>query len=347
MNRKFQILLLVFLVLGLAVYFQEDARKKKTKEKPSELGLLFPDFDSDKVVSMTFSSFGGSIQLEKDNDKWFVKDKGNSFPADIKAVEKALDTTKELEGLQIISRSPKKHMLFQVNAAQEANVSGEDGAKKPISIGTMGTEVLFSDSDGKELAHFYIGKNGSVDFMSTYVRKAGKDEVLLVNGYLKMVYGKGNSAAWKDLIICELGPDEIASITLGTGEDSIVLEHISDSEDQSVESGKVWAMTKPDRGVLDTPMLQRITGMFKRFRGSDFADSKTAETEYGFDDPTGQMTLKPVDGEERTFLFGNATDEKGNNYFFKEKGKDQVYLVPKYRLDTIQKTPDEFFEAKK
>ncbi|MCD4653758.1 DUF4340 domain-containing protein [bacterium] len=346
MNRKFQILILIFIVLGVAVYFRENSRKKKSAEKPAELGLLFPDFDSAEVVSMSFGSFGGSVQLEKEDEKWFVIDDGKKFPADMNAVDKVMETTREMKATQIISRNPAKHMTFQVNAAQETEISDNDGKQKPFTIGTMGTEVTLSGKDATEIAHFYIGKNGSVDFMSTYLRKAGQDEVLLVNGYLKMIYGKGSNSAWKDLLICELQPEEISEIRLGKGSDAIVIGQVINSEDKSLEPGKIWTMIKPDRGVLDSPMLQRITGMFRRFRAAEFADDGKTMAEYGFENPTGQITVKSFEGDERVFLFGNLTDEKSSKYFFKEDGQDQVYVVPKYRLETIQKSADEFFETK-
>jgi len=344
MNRRTLILIIVFIILGLFVYIQETGRKKAAEERPPELGLLYPGFDGDAVKTIEFRSFGGSIKLIKDGDAWFVEDDGKRFPADTAAVEKALETTRDLEAVQVISKDPSKHITFQVNAAQETTVSGEDGQVKPFTMGTMGTEVVFMDGSGSELAHFYVGKNGSVDFMSTYIRKDGEDEVLLANGYLKMVYGKGSAAAWKDLMICEIAPEDIEEIRLGRGDDAVILRQVQDDTIQSDEPVWIWKMVKPDRGQVESPVLQRVTGMFRRFRASDFAAPVEDESTYGFDTPSGVIAVTPREGEERVFLFGAPVDETANQYYFKEDGKDQVFLLPKYRLESIQKTPDDFFE---
>lgn len=344
MNKRTLILSIVFILLGVIVYIQETERKQAAVERPPELGLMFPGFDEQAVMTIEYRSFGGSVKLIKDNDKWFVDDDGTLYPADTEAVEKALETTRDLEAVQVISKDPSKHVTFQVNSAQQTTVAGEDGEAKPFTMGTMGTEVVFMDATGNELVHFYIGKNGKADFMSTYVRKEGADEVLLANGYLKMIYGKGSAAAWKDLVICELPPEDIASIRLGSGDDAIILRQVPDESVQSETPVMVWEMTKPDRGRIESPMLQRVTGMFRRFRASDFAETVEDEKTYGFDAPTAVVAVTPVEGEERVFVFGAATDDTANQYYFKEEGKDQVYVLPKYRLESVQKSPDDFFE---
>lgn len=345
--KKNLVLLLVFVVLGIIVFMQEDSRKKKSEERPEELGLLYPDFDPDSVKFMTFGSFGGSIELEKEADGWIVIEGENRFPADTEAVQKALDQTRDLEATQIVSKNPEKHVSFQVNASQQAMVAGDQGGQKPFTMGTMGTEVIMKTADGTDVAHFFIGKNGSVDFMTTYIRKDGQDEVLLTNGYLKMIYGKGNATAWKNLTLCALEVDEIERISLHSNNQTITLEQVYDDTDNAVEPAKIWKMTEPDRGKVDNPMLQRMTGMFRRFRAGDFAEKKEDSSLYGFDSSTESVTVKATDSEPRTFVFGNSVDESENQYYLKEQGSDIVYTVPKYRLETIQKSPDDFFEEQK
>jgi len=344
MNRRTLILVIVFILMGLLVYIQEAGREKEAQEKPPEIGVLFPDFDPAAVHTIEFKSFGGSVKIVKDGDQWFVEDDGTMYPADSAAVEKALDTTRDLEAVQIVSKDPSKHMTFQVNASQETRVTGEDGSQKPLTMGSMGTEVVFTGENQEKVAHFYVGKNGTVDFMSTYIRKAGEDAVLLANGYLKMIYGKGSAAAWKDLLICEIPPEDIEKIRLGRGDDAIILRQMADESVQAVEPVKVWKMVKPDRGVIESPQIQRVTGMFRRFRAADFAPDKEDPSEYGFDNPTAVVAVTAVDGDERVFLFGNPVDEKASQYYFKEEGADQVYLLPKYRMESVRKNPDDFFE---
>ncbi|MBN1295741.1 DUF4340 domain-containing protein [bacterium] len=347
MNKRTLILLALFIVLALLVYVQETGREKKAQQTPPELGLLFPDFDPQAIHGIRFGSFGSEVELIREGDNWFVLDAGQKFPADQEAVDKALDTTRELEAIQLVSRDPTKHFEFQVNSPQETEITGENGEKKPMTMGTMGTEVIMTDGEQKERAHFYVGKNGSVDFMTTYIRKEGNDHVLLSDGYLKMIYGKGGAASWKDLAICEIAPEDIETVTIGHGKELIVLQQVQDETVQSETPATIWKMIQPDRGVVEGPMVQRITGMFRRFRASDFAATLDDPAAYGFESPSARIAIKPIEGDARVFLFGAAVGDKAEQFYFKEEGQDTVFVLPKYRLETIQKEPDAFFEESK
>ncbi|MBN1879507.1 DUF4340 domain-containing protein [bacterium] len=346
MNKRFLVLIGLFVILGIAVMIHENSIEKKTETRPSELELMFPDLDPETISSIVLGSFGGNINLVKKDGTWMVEDGNDTVPADKEAIDKLFETTAKLQGLQVVSRNPDKHITFQVNAAKESTVQDEDGQSKPFTMGTMGTEVTLINDDGSVAAHFFIGKNAAMDFMTTYIRKADSDSVLLAEGYLKMIYGKGSAAAWKDLMLCKIEPDEIEKITIGTGDEAIELTQLPDETIQVEEPRMIWKMTRPSQGVIDETAAQKLTGIFRNLRASDFAPRKEDVTEYGFDNPTAVLSVTMMDTKEKiVFVFGKPTDDQADKYYLKKEGNDAVYVIPKYRVESIPKSADEFFKA--
>lgn len=341
-HKKMLVLFVIFVILGAVVVIQERSRVKQRESVPSELGLLYPSFVSGNVSSITLGSFGGDVVLTKQDGAWFVEDNGKTFPADREAIDRMFETTETLEAVQLVSQNPDKHISFQVNARKESMITDEDGENRPFSMGTMGTEVKMLNEDGQQAAHFFVGKNGSMDFMSTYIRKAESDAVVLAPGYLKMIYGKGNAAAWKDLLLCQIETDQIASITIDMGKERIVLNQVSESTDEQTSGERRWKMTQPDRGFIDQQNMQRLTTMFKHFRAIDYAEEKTDSSEYGFDTPTAVIELELIDSDQKdVFIFGHESKQNANQYYLQKEGDDSVYLIPQYRIDSIPRSADD------
>jgi hypothetical protein len=344
--KKILVLFVIFLILGTVVVIQEKSRVRKREYVPSELGILYPSFVSGNVSSITLGSFGGDVVLTKKDGIWFVEDNGKLFPADQEAVDRVFDTTETLEAVQIVSQNPEKHISFQVNAAQESMITDENGESRPFSMGTMGTEVKMVYEDGREAAHFFIGKNGSMDFMSTYIRKAESDTVLLAPGYLKMIFGKGNAAAWKDLLLCQIETNQIASISINFGKERIVLNQVSNATDEETAGELQWKMTEPDRGFVDTQNMQRLTTMFKHFRAVDYAGEQPDPSDYGFDTPKAVIELVLFNSDQKeVFIFGNESTENANQFYLQKEGDDNIYLIPQYRIDSIPRSADDLISV--
>lgn len=341
-------MLCIFFILGVAVFTVFNSSTKKSESVQPELDLLFPSLNPDTISSIVIGSFGGNIDLVKKDGVWMVQDGDAAFPADKEAIDKLFGTTAKLKGLQVISRNPQKHVEFQVNASQESMVTDESGESKPFKMGTMGTEITMIQEDGSAGPHFFVGKNAAMDFMTTYIRKADSDNVLLADGYLKMIFGKGNAAAWKDLMLCKIDPGTIEKITIGSGDAAMELMQIpGDAADvQAEKPATIWKMTRPDRGVIAESAIQKLTGIFRNFRASDFAPALENPSDYGFEDPEAIVSVTLKDTQETiTFIFGKVEDDQKNQHYLKKEGHDAVYLIPKYRLDSIPKNPDDFFNA--
>jgi hypothetical protein len=361
MKRSNLLLLGLFLILGIAVVILEKPFSKPVVKTPPELGIMFPDFKSDAIAKMEFGSFGGSTILTKENEKWFVTDEGKNYPADSDAVTKALETVGTLKAKELISTNPAKHVTFQVNASQDTETTDESGNKQPFKMGTLGTEVKMFDKDNNLQAHFFVGKNGAADFMSTYVRKDGTDSVVMVEGYLKAVFGKGAAANWKDRLLSKIDESTYQQIILGEGKDQVVLEAYSDGpapEQQPASpegtpaatpppAAVKWRMTTPLKVELEKKHSDRYVRMFGNFQATDYAPEATDPTEFGFEKPLATAKIVLKDGTEMKFIAGAESKAKPGQFYFKKEGDDRVFLVPKYRIDALQKSAKEITEDDK
>lgn len=358
-NKTLMIMLAIFIVLGTIVYVLEQPFTEKKTILPPELGVMFPDFKADEIMKMEFGSFSSKTILVRENDAWWVMDKDQKFPCDQSSIDKVFETIQAMDAKQIISTNPGKHMSFEVNSPQETQATDSDGEAKPFNMGTLGTEVILKDGTDAEKVHFFVGKNSSGDFMTTYVRKDKTDAVVLVDGYLKMVFSKPDAAGWKDRNLSKIEKTELTKITLVRGKEQLVFESsspeaqpVSPSEDQPTSPPQVspaaapeWMMTSPPNIETDPKQIDRLVTIFANLQATDFAPAVTDPSEYGFDPPEIKVVLNKMDGSEITLLFGKESNERKDQFFAKIEGSDRVYIVPKYRMETLRKKPTEFGPA--
>ena len=346
-------MLAVFIILGAIVYFMEQPFTEKKPARPPELGLMFPDFKKDDITRMEFGAFSSKIVLIRENDSWLVLDNDQKFPADSASIDKVFETIQTMEARQLISNNPGKHMTFEVNAPQETQASDPDGSSKPFTMGTLGTEVVLKDQNDTEKVHLFVGKNSSSDFMSTYVRKDKSDAVLLVDGYLKMVFSKPDAAGWKDRTLSKVEKTDLARITLTRGKEQLVFEPSpQESSTTAAETTPAaepvkaqpveWDLIQPANVETDSKQIDRLVGMFANLQATDFAPVVADPVEYGFDPPDIRAVLTKTDGTEITLVFGAECRERKDQFFAKIEGSDRVYIVPKYRMEMLRKKPAEF-----
>ncbi len=341
MKRSTLSLLIVFVILGVAVVFIEQPFSKKQVQQSPDIGSLFPGFNRDQVTKIQFGSFGGAITLVKENDTWFVIDADQRFPADIDSVSKVFDTVQEMKSTEKVSDNPDKHITFQVNAPQQTETTDQNGNTQPFNMGTLGTEVIFFDSSDQELVHLFVGKNGSMDFMTTYVRKSDSNSVFLVEGYLKSVFGKSSAANWKDLTLCKVEPQQITKMSLKKEKETVTFES-SESQTETGEAETKWRMTEPRQADLENPQMEPLINMFRTFKGSDYASPLDDPSGYGFEKPTVVATIDLKEGSPIVLTVGAETQEKANHYFVRKDNDSRIMIIPKYRVETLTKKAEEF-----
>ena len=344
MKRSNLVLLLMFVVLGVAVLILIKPFSEPVKEKPPELGLLFPGFNRDTAAKLEFASLGGSTVIEKDGDSWFVIDNGNKFPADPAALDDVFDTIESLVATELISTNSKKHITFQVNAPQNTTAQGDSAEPQTFKLGTLGTEVIIYSDSGDRLVDLYVGKNGASDFMTTYVRKADSVNVLLADGFLKAKFGKGAPSNWKDRTLLKAEKDEFARFIIGEGDNQVNIE-VYDSSNDDGTSVRSWRMVKPSEMEIESKHSDRLINMFSRFLAVDYAEKLDDPSAYGFETPVGKITVELTDGASYTFTVGAKSKERETNYYIKKSGDNNIYLIPEYRANIFNLKEKDFLPS--
>ena len=336
-KKSIFILLAIFVVLLLAVFIIEGPISKRGKEKAAEESILFHGFAADQVSSVEIRTKDGEVKLNKEDETWLVATSGN-YPADPEAVDTMLGKAKDLRSALTASKSADKHSQFEVNSES-------------------GVEVKMLGTGEDVLAHFFVGKMGP-DYMSTYVRKADEDEVLLVNEYLKSIFDKG-TRGWRDRTIFDFDPLQVQRLTLVSQEKGEIA--IEAQEDGG------WQIIKPEVAPAEKDAVDDIVRDISKLSADDFAEKKkeqdeegTDETEveevvspveqaaspleveqaasllkeYKLDEPQSKVMVDLKDGTARILLIG---DKSGYRHYVKREDKDTVFMVSKSKIDRLFK----------
>jgi hypothetical protein len=331
-KRNIFILLAIFAVLVLAVIIIEGPVSRRGKKKAAKESILFPGFDADQVYSVEIKTVGREVKLSKEDGTWVVATSGN-YPADSESVGTMLDKVRDLKSTLTASKSAEKHSQFEVDES--------------------GVEVKMLGAEEALLAHFFVGKTGP-DFMSTYVRKADKDRVLQVDGYLKSIFDKG-TRGWRDRTIFSFDPAQVQRLTL-------VSEEKGEIAIEALEDGG-WQIIKPEVALAEKEAVDGIVRDISKLSADDFAEKKEEKTaeeestgteeeeivspeeqlasllkEYELAEPQSKVMVDLKDGTARVLLIGG---ESGYRYYVKREDKDTVFMVSKGKIDGLFKDLEE------
>lgn len=318
-KKSIFILLAVFAVLVLAVFIIEGPLSKRSEKKAAKESILFPGFEADQVSSVAIKTKDREVKLNKEGESWLVATSDN-YPADPKAVEDMLSKVKDLKSALTASKSADKHSQFEVDES--------------------GVEVKMLKTEEDVLAHFFVGKMGP-DYMSTYIRKADQDAVLLVNEYLKSIFDKG-ARGWRDRTIFDLDAAQVQRLTL-------VSEEKGEIAIEAQEDGG-WQIIKPEVFPAEKDAVDDIVRDISKLSADDFAEKKepveqaasllpveqaaSLLKEYKLDEPQSKAMVDLRDGTARVLLIG---DKSGYRHYVKREDKDTVFMLSKSKIDRLFK----------
>jgi hypothetical protein len=314
-KKSIFILLAVLVVLLAAVIIIEGPLSKRGKVKAAKESILFPGFGMDQVSSVDIKTVDKEVKLKKEDNAWVVATAGN-YPADPRSIEDMLGKVRDLKSTLTASKSADKHSQFEVDES--------------------GVEVTMLGTGEKALAHFFVGKMGP-DYISTYVRKADQNEVLLVGEYLRGIFDKG-ARGWRDRTIFDFDASQVQTLTLVSEEKGEIA--IAAQEDGG------WQIIKPEVAPAEREPVDEIVREISKLEADDFAEKKEASeeeatdplTEYKLDKPQSKVMVDLTDGTARALLIG---DESGYRRYVKREDKDIVFLISKSKIDRIFKDLEE------
>ncbi len=295
-GRTILILLGVLVVLVAVATLFETNRRKATRGggKP-----FFKGLKTEQVDGIRFITEGEETILEKKDGVWLVASEGN-YRAEQKLVQDIVDKLPRFMADEIVSTNPANQSLFRVDST--------------------GIEV-WVDQSGKEIGHFFIGKPGS-DFLSTYVRSAASNDVIVVPEYLPSLFQRGET--WRERTLNAFAQEDInryeyASPTRGR----VVVVKQDDGQ---------WRMEEPDTGRVEPSRLSVALRTFASLKADGFADTLSAVAA-GLEPDTAHVKAVTSDGQEHAIHIGATAP--GLRFYIRKPGGSQIYTLAKGRLNSL------------
>jgi hypothetical protein len=305
MNRKQLIILIVLVVvvggIGWHLFTRQNNSWTASNEKMGE--KLFPNLSVNDVAQIQIKQSSGELNLEKTNDLWRVKERGD-YPANFQQISGFLLKAADLKIAQTEEIGPS-----QLGRLELLDPSKGDGS---------GTSLQLKDSGGKVLKSAILGKKhtrksaqpqfGDGEFPDGRYILLPNDtkEVVLISDPLSDIEAKPEN--WLDKDFFKVEKVKSVSLVSTNATNSWKLSRTNEST-----GAWVLADTKPGEQLDEN----KISGVANSVSSPSFVDvvvnAKPAET--GLDKPT-VVTFETFDGFTYTLNIGKNS---GDNYYLTMK----------------------------
>lgn len=290
-----------------------------TRERQVSVGVVkfeLPAIDKDKVVAIEITG-PKAASLKKEGGGWTVADPGKpdqKHPADDQQINSALDAYKETKVHDLVSDKAERQTEFEIDDAKALKV-------KITSQGAPGVELVL----GKPT------KSGGA-----YIRQPKSNAVFTTEGrFFWMV--KRDVSAWRKKSIIAAKLDDVAEVVV----------HPKDSEPYVLTKGGEGAGWKlkegpklPDKFRYDASAGQGLVQQLVNLRAQDFVDSPGSDESLGLAGPHSFLEAKLNDGKQIKVHLGREQEggeNKMRSVVARVEGDPQVYLVPPYTANMLQK----------
>ena len=287
---------------------------KETEKQVSELAdnVLF-SFDSESITEINFDCPDGQYKaVRNEEDKWKL-DSG----------EFTVDQTYISTLLSLVS-----------DFTAETNFGEADSAKKAM-YGLENPAETITLSDGTNSYTIYSGNiTPTNDYY--YIMVEGKNKIYTIDSIHGSVLKPSRlMIKSKDLIPYSTG--EIKQITVKK-DGEIAYDLIFDTETLT------WSMPEEYSNLpFDQTAVSSMLTTFTRLEAQQLLEEHLEDlSKYGFDKPTAEVTVKGLDGTEKSFVVGGKNDENRTYTYVLQKDSNQVQIYYISELNFINNTPVNF-----
>lgn len=232
-----------------------------------------------------------------------------------------------------------KNLVSSLFGAIEKEVTGEVVSSNPTNFekyevtDTSATHVLIFGAGDKSLADLYVGKAGA-SFFSTFIRKAGTEEVVDANAALAQAFNKPEG--WRDRAIFEIPSHTITAIANEGSSGTFTLR----------KAGEKWMIEGANAGEAQPAKVQPLVNRIATLRTMDFAELDSTHTlaAIGLDPPRQKVTIfyedrstSPAKEVSSILLIGNKREDN-DSYFAKRPDSEDIYVLQSY--DATQLVPN-------
>jgi hypothetical protein len=175
---------------------------------------------------------------------------------------------------------------------------------------------------GGAVKKLLVGKQKGTQY---YVKLPDRDQVYLISKYSIDRLAK-KPIDFRDKTICDVKPEQIASLTITTDGKKLVLER----------HGESWKAVTPADLTVDPYKIKTLVGGLTNLKGYSFADEAFAKA--GLAKPSGTVLVKLTDKSSFALKFGERKDQ---DYPVQKLGHPEVWVLKKYAAERLLKKPDD------
>jgi hypothetical protein len=301
--RSTLVLAVVFLVLGVYLYFVEFRRAAEEGAKET----LF-DFEVDEVQSVTLAYPDRTITVRRQDGKWKL-----TAP-----IEAAADDTVVDNLLNAVANCEVKKSLD--DPPEDLSPFGLDTPKVTVNV------VL----ESRQLPGIRVGKTSPVGF-STYIQREDEEKIYLTTS----AFQSGMDKQVKDLRnkqILDFPDADVRRIVLRRGGDSIELARADD----------VWRIERPGAFPADADAVRGFLSSLRSLRAKDFPSEGADDLEpFGLAPARLEIELGVgADGALTRVLFGKEAEDK--SVYVKVGDRATIFTVGDWSYRDADKTTADF-----
>ena len=286
MNIKSLVILVLFLVVGVGVYYYSDA--KQSVNVSDKIGVaILPGLklSLNNVSQLQIVGPGNQIlsTITRSDMGWSVQER-NAYPADLSKVRATL---LNLADAKIIEEKTSNADLYSKLGVEDVSSTDAQGTKAIIKYDNNTDELI-------------VGKPGPQINKSRYVRPGNSDTSWLIDRKIDLKY---QADYWLKKDILSIEPNEVASVTIVLP-DGAELAIANNNDEENTFS--VTNLTNPNSQVIDAE-LHQVTNALSAFQ---LLDVTTAE-QFADKNPSMNVSYQLKSGAKIDLT---AFDENSEHY---------------------------------
>lgn len=274
-TRNLVILAAIVLAVGAYIVLFERHRPS-SEDARREADAVLPGLERDRVTGLRIERDGAALRLAKEGEAWRLVEP-IAYPADEATVSSALGSLANLKAERRLEAAGLEPAAYGLDPpAATIHLSLDDGTELTLMV-------------GDELP---LGSTRAL-------RRAGSDEIVIAPGWFLSDLERGIDD-WRSREVVDLQADEIASITIEAGPDTI----------RALRTGEQWRLESPLEDLADRDHLQGLLSDLSALRIEEFLDAAASLDELGLTAPEYRLRIVPAGGGEPFRLELGATRER-------------------------------------
>ncbi len=305
--RTKNLVILAGVVIAVMAYILIFERHQPTSDEARrDADKVFQGLEADDITGLLVEGPDGRVRLEKTGEDWRLREPID-YPADASTVDSTLSS---LAGLSADRRLPADELdpaEFGLDApAAKVSLSLGDGAGVSFAVG--GEMPLGSKRP---------------------IRLADSDEVAISPGWF-MNDLEREVDDWRSRQVTDVRSDQVASIEIEAGEDSI----------RAVRIGDTWRLLSPMEDVGDRDHLEALVSDLGALRIEEFLDGEIDSAAIGLDAPEYSVVVVRSDGGEPLRLeLGATRDGTGGTEVACRRGDGDYFWAADRVRTRLSKAP--------